>query len=347
MKNRILSIPLVVLLMAGVLSGCAAKNATVNGTERMPADAVVGDEPRETLNTEQMFLTNNRSISGGPKSALLSAEGTGFIPTGRLSGPDHYVRWTQSMVPNNLAAGGIVLTNVYDYNEAGQQISSATQAGKVYESFAYDEQGRLIRHVNEDDLYAYNYDGDGQLQSIDHYDAEYYPEGGWKGHIVYVYEGGTVTESYYRGESEIPEYYTVYVEENIQEYRYQGRYTQEWEFYEYDEYGNLKYMLSADEGEKEILFEYHYNEYGVLSQVTCYSDGEPDGSNWLYHYNDAGDCVRIELGDVDRDTDAWNIRAYFEFTYDADGNLLTEHAYYADGEPLNSYYMEYTYQPRP
>lgn len=344
MKNQILSVLLVALLVVGVLGGRGAKSTDINGTEQMPTNTAAGDEAQETSSAEQMFFANNRSIFGGPKSELLTAEGIGFIPTGRLSGPDQYVRTTKSMVPSDLEAGGTVLTYVYSYNESGQQISSETAGGNVYESFTYDEQGRLILHVNDDDLYIYSYNADGQLQAANHYDTRYDPDGEWKGRIVYAYEGDTTTESYYRGEDEILEYYTVYADDKIQEYRYLGKYSQKWHFYEYDEYGNLKYMLSAEDGEKEILFEYHYNEHGVLTQVCPYEAGDPTGFDYLYFYNESGDCVRIEIGWVDQDTDEWVISVYLEFTYDADGNLLTERSFEEDGESLTGYYIEYTYE---
>ena len=346
MKNRILTILLAAFLIVGVFGGCGAKSADTNGIEQMPPDTAVGDEAQETLSPEQLFLTNNRPISGGPKSELLTAEGIGFIPTGRLSGPDQYVRTTKSMVPSELEAGGTVLTYVYSYNESGQQISSSSQgSGAVYETFEYDEHGRLLQHVNDDDLYFCHYDADGRLQSIEHYDKEYYPDG-WRGRFIYSYEGNTVTESYYRGDNETLEYYTVYADDKMQEYRYLGKYSQKWYFYEYNEYGNLKYMLSAEEGEKEILFEYHYNEHGVLTQVCPYEAGEPTGFDYLYFYNESGDCVRIEIGWVDQDTDEWVISIYLEFTYDADGNLLTERSFEKDGESLTGYYIEYTYELR-
>jgi len=341
MKRRICGVLTVIVLLSVILSGCGGARDDIVISGNTSPGTTVDPGTNETDTPSAAVLTDNLSITGGVKSSFLQEKGIDFVPTARAEKTDTHVRTSKSMVSYDESAAKR-LVNVYAYNEAGQQISSGTNAG-IYETFDYDEAGRLIQHLNDGDLYIYNYGEDGLVQSAEHYDAEYYPSG-WRGRLVYSYEGDTVRESYYRGDDETLEYYTVYAGDKILEYRYSGQYTEDWDFYEYDENGNLKYMLTALDGEKKIQREYIYDECGVLTQSVAYENGEPTGTNLVYIYDESGNCICVELGYYDIDADAWLVNGRIELTYDETGNLIAEHAFNEEGESLTGYYIEYTYE---
>lgn len=337
---------LILLLAVGALSGCGAEDAPDVAAPNTQISTTDPDIQKEPV-AEHQQLNENRSISGGPDSGLLNSKGIGFIPTGRLTAPEDSVRVGRSLVFENGEHHNIL---VYAYDESGRKISSGNQrpdgSVDVFETFSYNEQGQLFLHESQAEkmMYVYTYDEEGRLQAIDHYSTRYVADGDWQGQVIYFYDGDVVSERYYPNGGSTPEYYTVYSGGKILEYRYEGKYDQEWDFYEYDEQGNLKYMFSAAEGERELVYEYQYDERGVLVQVLSYFGSEhPDGSI-RYFYNEMGDCVRIEISSLDWDTDEWALDIYYEFTYDTSGNLLTEKGFYGGGETFYGYYVSWTYE---
>ena len=342
MKKKAIALILALTMLLAVC-GCGAADTPAEPTN--PGTSAT--EPGSSTGTDDgsagaRLLTNNHSVSGGPESALLNNAGVGFVPTARQTAPTGYVRVSKNRVHES---SGFIDTIVYAYDEAGRQISIANQRSNgaidAFETFSYNDQGQLFLHkkLSEKLMYMYVYDSEGRSQAIEHYDTKYDASGVAVGQTTYSYDGDRVIESYYPSGSSTPEYHTVYVGGKIQEYSYDGKYNQYWNLYEYDDQGNLKYMFTSENDGAEPLYEYLYDERGVLTEVIdCY------GGSFNYLYNEAGDCILIESGSPDWETGQWTLDVYFEFTYDANGNLLTEKGFYADGSPWGAYYYTYTYE---
>lgn len=344
MKNRILNILLAVLLIAGVLSGCSSEDEAAEvGTS--PTGVVTDGNMTEAGNDSTLIfastvLTDNRALSGGIESDYiknLEYLSLNIIPTARATSSGAWLKASESIMPTNPGPDSIVTTYFFSYNENGQQVASQ-MGDRVYETFDYDEAGRLIRHIRIDkEVYCYNYDADGLLLSIDHYKYDYYPNYR-HGYFLYQYTNGELIRIGYYGDAEDTlQYYTEYSDGKETEYKHGTGYLV-WEVYKYDDNGNLIAVLSGND-HTELLREYHYDEYGVLFQADEYYDGKLDRSV-AYLYNEAGDCIKAEV--YERDSDGDELDCWFEFTYDEYGNLLTERYYDDDGEP-ESYYMEYAY----
>ena len=226
MMRKAMAVLLAAVMLAGVLSGCGKSDAPAQAGEMTDSSTQQGGTDRPQV---QQMLTGSRSVFGGPESNLLKDFAQNFVPTGRLTGPDGYVRATQRMVfPGE---GGETETGVlvFAYDGEGRQLSSGNQRAdgvEEYEWFTYDEEGRLLIHQDRSgkEILRYSYDSEGRCQVIDRYDTRYDDNGVWSGQTVFTYEGNQVTESWYPKGSDTPESYTVYTDGRITEYREKGKY---------------------------------------------------------------------------------------------------------------------------
>ena len=193
----------------------------------------------------------------------------------------------------------------YSYDDRGNNTGMIyqTNAYQISTVYFYDGNDQLIRQeVTYDDgstsATEYTRDADGNILTQKDYNMD-----GALGYLTeYTYKNGDV----------VREVYTNVLEG----YSYTYEYT-----YEYDEAGNCTlYRSSSDYGGTETL--YSYDDQGRMVKYLESGNGYSDSTT--YTYDEAGNLLRTETlytGDYYEEDGE---RYVTEYTYDAEGSILTE-----------------------
>lgn len=280
--------------------------------------------------------------------------------------------WTQQTVTDKKSSGG-VYTRSYDKKGNLLTDTYASNDGKAAynDAYTYDEQGRMLTHASYDSHSAtgkseYTYNAAGQLVTEQFTNNEGYSA---KTDYTYGSYGELVEKVTVSGKTEDRTVYTYdelgHLIKEEQTLRTGDKETKPLRLeYTYDEFGNRlsrsefrmdtlyrKESWTYSEAGQKLTFQYADGKGVIMEEVRYlyFPDGKLDQETYYmgksaitaiyYIYDDAGRVVKKATGTpYEKFID---VRENVLYTYDENGNLLTEVTAKKDGTELSR--REYTY----
>ncbi|WP_290773297.1 DNRLRE domain-containing protein [Anaerofustis sp.] len=228
----------------------------------------------------------------------------------------------------------------YEYDKNDNKVKEIYQKGD-YKTFIYDFEGKLIKeehftkdnHKVEDISYEYDLAGNSIKSVQNKYDLSNNKVS--SRYIVNGYDERNRLISCYEGEKENPLdnekiLYTYNDKDEIVKIIYPNAEKGIKEvIYEYNKYGqviNIKAVTTSDNKEK-LISEYTYNPKGTIKNVKDYTGFDVGNDNYIlktYEYDKFDRITNIKYVNSDN---LEKIREEYKFTYDKNGNILTEEIY--------------------
>ncbi len=255
----------------------------------------------------------------------------------------HYVRVSRTCIQ------GDVPSMEYQYNSSNlpsQYIFSYSDGDGYTDSYEYDSNGNLIKHIDGNFNNEYIYDANGNLiKSVDIYNndiqkiTEYiYDENDILIKRIVTQTGDSCSHTYdykysYDANGNLIQMSYACIEEFYVDMSFVYDYT-------YDANGNKIKEVWSSYG-RQHFFDYEYNAYGGLIREV---ETLPDGTQYIddYTYDSNGNLIKKVDTSYNKDDYAHTnaIIEITDYTYDANGNLIEEIYTSPSGE---QYTHEYIY----
>ena len=228
----------------------------------------------------------------------------------------------------------------YDYDKNDNKVKETYSNGD-YKTFEYDYDGKLLKeeHFRKDDVkkkedIVYTYDLSGNVVKV--VQSKYNEEGeDLIRYKVNAYDGRNRLVSSYEGEKETPSEnerlrYSYNDKNELIKVTYPNFETGTKEvIYEYNENGkvmNIKAVTSSSQGEK-LIRQYTYSPKGNVENIKDYTGFDAGNDNYIlrsYEYDLFDRVTHIKYANSD---DPEKSKEEYKFTYDKNGNILTEEIY--------------------
>ncbi|MCR2033420.1 DNRLRE domain-containing protein [Anaerofustis stercorihominis] len=225
----------------------------------------------------------------------------------------------------------------YDYDKNDNKVKETYSNGD-YKTFSYDYDGKLLKeeHFRKDDIkksedIVYSYDLSGNVVKVvqSKYSGE---EVSSVRYTLNSYDGRNRLVSSYEGEKETPSEnerlrYSYNDKNELIKVTYPNLEAGTKEvIYEYSENGkvmNIKAVTSSSSAEK-LVRQYTYSPKGNVENIKDYTGFDAGNDNYIlrsYEYDLFDRVTHIKYANGD---DLTNAKEEYKFTYDKNGNILTE-----------------------